>query len=319
MYHVNPIITSTFHIEYPTSMYTVKPISTDHFNKCNNLNAIGSESADVSEKSSKKSNQDIVQQIDNILKTNNDMAELEARQEVILRHLKELKDRLLSMQKELKPHHKSAQSKAQQSTEIRTTQKPIDTTNLRDIVINANPSNVPYSLFALKKLWTDRLSLNIQFYIHSTVSSLTDRAKSFQDICTTHQPTATTSVNINFIWKNVNNIEMIIESLPIVGESNILRYLARIGPNEFNYESNGSNFNEIDSQLDLSELLIATPTAKDRQIILKNLNSFLGKNEYFGGKESHLNDLCLASAVRQATDEKELPPALLKWSRKVLD
>lgn len=111
---------------------------------------------------------------------------------------------------------------------------------------------------------------------------------------------------------------MINGPLPIVGESNILRYLARIGPNEFNYESNGSNSNEIDSQLDLSELLIAAPTAKERQVILKSLNAMLGKSEYFGGSEPRINDLCLASAVLQSTADKELPPTLLKWSRKVM-
>lgn len=111
---------------------------------------------------------------------------------------------------------------------------------------------------------------------------------------------------------------MINGPLPVIGESNILRYLARIGPNEFNYESNGSNSNEIDSQLDLSELLIAAPTAKDRQIILKSLNAMLGKNEFFGGTEPRVNDLCLASAILQSTADKELPPTLLKWSRKVM-
>lgn len=51
-------------------MYKMKPISTDHLNENhnNNLNVVGSKLADVSENSSKKPNQDIVQQIDNILK-----------------------------------------------------------------------------------------------------------------------------------------------------------------------------------------------------------------------------------------------------------
>lgn len=107
-------------------------------------------------------------------------------------------------------------------------------------------------------------------------------------------------------------------SWPVIGESNILRYLARLGPNEFNYELNGSNCNEIDGQLDLSELLIAAPTAKERQVILKNLNVILGKNEFFGGATPSINDFCLASAVCQSTTDKELPPSLLKWSRKVI-
>lgn len=192
------------------------------------------------------------------------------------------------------------------------------TANLRDIVINANPNNAPFSLFILRKLWTDRLSINLQFYTHSTVSSLSQSATHFQTICTAHQPTSGNTLTINFIWKNIDNIEMINGSVQVIGESNILRYLARIGPNEFNYETNGSNANEIDSRLDLSELLLAAPTAKDRQTILKSMSAVLGKNEFFGGNEPRIDDLCLASAVLQSTADKELPPTLLKWSRRVM-
>ncbi|XP_037032269.1 probable aminoacyl tRNA synthase complex-interacting multifunctional protein 2 isoform X2 [Bradysia coprophila] len=318
MYHIKPIISSNVHIELPTSMYQIKPISTDHLNDIhsNNLNVAGSNLADVSE----KPNRDIVQQINKILKSKSgDMEELEARQEIILKQLKELKERLMSMHKELNVCSKPAQSRVQQSSQTKTAQKPIDASNLRDIVINANPSNVPFSLVILKKLWTDRLSINIQFYTHSSVSSLSQSAVNFQHICTAHQSTSATALNVSLIWKNVDSIEMINGStLPIIGESNILRYLARIGPNEFNYETNGSNCNEIDSQLDLSEMLLAAETARDRQTIFKNLNATLGKNEYFGGSEPRINDLSLASAVLQSTAEKELPPTLLKWSRKVM-
>lgn len=52
------------------------------------------------------------------------MEELEARQEVILKQLKELKERLTSMHSEMKTCSKPAQSRPQQ---IRTTaQRPID-------------------------------------------------------------------------------------------------------------------------------------------------------------------------------------------------
>lgn len=70
MYHVKPIITSDIKIEYPTSMYKMKPISTDQFTETNNinLNIAGNGLADVSENPSKNPNRDIVQQINNILK-----------------------------------------------------------------------------------------------------------------------------------------------------------------------------------------------------------------------------------------------------------
>lgn len=159
MYHIKPIISSAIHIEYPTSMYKIKPISTDRLNENQNinLNVVGSKLADVSENSCKKSNRDIEQQINNILKvhfefqsiifasdsdqwvvkqivflfqqskgSDHEMEELEARQETILRHLKELKERLMSMHKELTTCSKPAQSRAQQPEKTRTVQKPID-------------------------------------------------------------------------------------------------------------------------------------------------------------------------------------------------
>lgn len=54
------------------------------------------------------------------------MEELEARQEIILRHLKDLKERLMSMHKELKTCGKPAQSKVQPFEQSRPSQKPID-------------------------------------------------------------------------------------------------------------------------------------------------------------------------------------------------
>jgi len=248
MYHTKPIISSDIHIEYPTSMYKMKPISTDNSTEIHKINLNFEVLADSRDSG---------------------MDELEVRQEVILRHLKELKERLMSMHKELKVCSKPSQP-TQAATATKTPQKSIDVTNLSDIVINANPNNVPFSLAILKKLWANRLSLTFQFYTHSTVSSLPQPAKDFQQIFVTHQPTSTTNLNISLIWKNIDAIEMINgSSSPVIGESNILRYLSRIGPHELNYESNGANCNEIDGQLDLSELLISAPTAKDRQVILK--------------------------------------------------
>jgi len=70
--------------------------------------------------------------------------------------------------------------------------------------------------------------------------------------------------------------------------------------------------------LDLGELLIASRNTKERQVILKSLNAKLGANEFFGGATPNIADLSLASAVLQSTADKELPPSLLKWSRKVI-
>jgi aminoacyl tRNA synthase complex-interacting multifunctional protein 2 len=72
---------------------------------------------------------------------------------------------------------------------------------LTDIVINASPDAIPYSLLTLKNLWKDRLNIEIQCYTHSTVASLSEEAKNFQNLVQNNQTTKLPKLKVVLIWK----------------------------------------------------------------------------------------------------------------------
>lgn len=139
--------------------------------------------------------------------------------------------------------------------------------------------------------------------------------------------TASPTLNITLIWKNVTNTELNCSSgsLPcsytINGEMNVLRYLMRIGPNEFAHESVPMQCSDIDATLDACHRLVRLKSgmAKEKQTILKFLCGKLGKNQYFSGDVVTLSDIAVSSTLKQCANAKELPPALAKWLAKVTD
>ena len=97
-----------------------------------------------------------------------------------------------------------AQSKQTVKKEASVKKEPINLKNVKDFVVNSSPSNVPYSILALKKLWIDRLHLEVEFYTHSTVSALSVEAIEFQNQVVAVKPSddKLPKLKITFIWKN---------------------------------------------------------------------------------------------------------------------
>lgn len=195
--------------------------------------------------------------------------------------------------------------------------------NLNDLVINVNPSTVPYSLLAIRNLWKGRLNIKIQCFSHSTISQVTDEVKQivekFQVDLSNDNSHPT--LNISLIWKNVGKNAELNSSqtlyVPIYGEVNIIRYLSRIGPNEFDYE-NDSNVNEIDIIFDLCYQLCNCSTILNRQNYIRALNNRL-KFDYFGNNCISLADIAVYSIVKQNKDVlKDLTPNLKKWYQKAM-
>lgn len=53
---------------------------------------------------------------------------------------------------------------------------------LSEVVVHANPQNIPYSLLAIRNIWQNRLYLEIECHSHSTVAKLPKQAIAFQDV-----------------------------------------------------------------------------------------------------------------------------------------
>lgn len=202
----------------------------------------------------------------------------------------------------------------------------MQTKHLQDVVINANPNNVPHSLLTLQKLWKNRLNLVVKCYTHSTIGQLAPSAQQFIQLIesSVNVSASVPTLNVALIWKDVPIIELQCAPttfIPLYGEANIIRYFSRVGPNEYGYDTLSIvQSAEIDSVLDIChELIVGATNSKDRQALLKKLNVKLGKESYFGGGDRiSVADIALYSAVRQLNvTAKDLTPTLNSWLKRI--
>lgn len=181
-------------------------------------------------------------------------------------------------------------------------------------------------MLALQKLWQNRLNLVVKCYTHSTIGQLTSSAQQFtQQIEKSADLSASLpTLHVALIWKDVAVIELQCAPttfIPLYGEINIIRYLSRVGPNEYGYDKLSIvQSAEIDSILDVChELVVVATNSRDRQALLKKLNVKLGQGSYFGGLDGiSVADIALLSALRQLNiSAKDLTPALNSWLKRI--
>uniref|UniRef100_A0A182Q9I0 AIMP2 thioredoxin-like domain-containing protein n=1 Tax=Anopheles farauti TaxID=69004 RepID=A0A182Q9I0_9DIPT len=309
MYHLPPVMKSDVVCEVPTCMYTLKPVSSYAYDPTAFTDILSGSSSGAPD-----------------LEEKEELRMLAERQQRVLQQLAELKKEILAMRTELKLSAPTApaQSSSALKSKAQLKAEPINLTYLQDFVVNASPEFVPYSLLALKNLWKDRLNLHVECFTHSTVPKLSEEALNFQNVITQSGTTATNlpQIKVTLIWKNVGAYTEMITSptsyVPICGEVNILRYLSRCGPSEFNYEQL-DNVDEVDSILDACYLLLNKQNVKQRQQILRTLGSKLGKLAGFGGEELSLCDIAFTSAVKQVqrTVAKDINPNMAKCMGRV--
>lgn len=192
------------------------------------------------------------------------------------------------------------------------------------MVVNVNPKNIPYSLATLQTLWRNRLNIVVQCYVHSTVAEVSSSAKEFANsIQQAKSNSALPTLNVSLIWKDVAVTELQCAPttfIPIFGEVNILRYLSRVGPNEYGYEHSIVGAAEIDSILDVCHQLTTASVHKERQAILKKFNVKLGQTDYFNGRTLGIVDVAFHSAIQQLNiTAKDLTPTLIKWQKRIND
>lgn len=175
---------------------------------------------------------------------------------------------------------------------------------LQDVVINANPSQIPYSLLALQDLWQNRLNLVVKCYTHSTVAKLPEAANRF--VRQLEQPPKDVSLptlNVAFIWKDVPVVELQCAPatfIPLYGEVNILRHFTRCGPNEFGYETAvlPERSAEIDALLDACHQLTVAPAKQQRDLYKKLVQRFNSTAAVYGN-EANIVDIAIFSVGQQ--------------------
>lgn len=285
MYQTKRIVSHDFPVELPKCMYTLKNIHSRN----------GMVDGAVDHVATENKKLDIFDQNNHKIPG---MAELEAKQEEILKQLAELKKQILSIKSDL---NVSAAGTAKLTTNFSSsTCAQITNDNLPDIVINVNPLNPPYSLQIIQRLLQDTITLAFTTHLHSTVSSLTEEARKLDSALVNFPPKSNApKLNIRLIWKTIgSNSELLVSHIPILGEVNMLRYLARAIKSPLNYDSE-SDCIEIDSLLDICYLLVRARTKTERSVLLQTINRSLGKAQWLVGRTQ-------ASVADIAADRKSV-------------
>lgn len=182
---------------------------------------------------------------------------------------------------------------------------------------------MPYSLLAFQNLWKERLNLIISCHTHSSVINLPEINVYFaKQLQKNKMNLLLPSLRVTLIWKDTNETQLSCAPktfTPILGEVNVVRYLTRVGPEEFNYaDSNIMESLFIDEVLDLCHHLLIIRNVKGRLTLLRQLSTQLGSRKFFGGSEIAASDIAVSSAFKELpVSNKDIAPNLNEWMKRV--
>lgn len=74
--------------------------------------------------------------------------------------------------------------------------------DLNDVVINASPKAIPYSLLCLKKSWASKIDLQVKCYTHSSIANVSQEARQFETDLAKENTKKVPVMKITLIWMN---------------------------------------------------------------------------------------------------------------------
>ncbi|XP_049867325.1 uncharacterized protein LOC126367704 isoform X1 [Pectinophora gossypiella] len=224
---------------------------------------------------------------------NKKMAELEQRQDQLLKKLDALYDRI----KTISSYCSDSTPQVSKAKEVK---QAISTPD--EIVVALNPDNLPWFINLFLK--ESSLTVNITWHIHSSVpKEKLPKINAFAKKLKNSNQGG--KVNVRLIFKSGSaDAELKLSSLsvPIVGNVNILRYLAYVYPNVLPY--NGDDY-YVDSLLDLCHQLEKAPEKK-REAIIKKL--FSQQKEWINENGFSIVDVAAYNVVKQWQNSSKYVP-----------
>ena len=141
----------------------------------------------------------------------------------------------------------------------------------KDIVIEMDPKHPCQSLVYLAKKMSQSLKILFTQHIHSSIQNRAEIPQDFWPTSNPQTPRLEHNMAMTLIWKS-NGLLPILKSSTgkkIMGEPNLLRYLARLTKDTQIYPETSSEVHWIDAQLDtLYEM--STTDKQSRTILAKN-------------------------------------------------
>ncbi|XP_005998430.1 aminoacyl tRNA synthase complex-interacting multifunctional protein 2 isoform X2 [Latimeria chalumnae] len=183
---------------------------------------------------------------------------------------------------------------------------------LRDIVINANPSQPPLSLLVLHALLCERYKVLSAIHVHSSVKSVPANLLScFGDQGKTYSR-QDYQLGFTLIWKDVPKPQMkfsVQNMCPIEGEGNIARFLFSL----LGQRHDALTSTLIDSWVDSVMFQLKEGGSKERAAVLRSLNSVLGKTPWLVGSDLTVADIVAFCALRQTGNANTAQANVQKW------
>ncbi|KAL4232221.1 positive regulation of aminoacyl-tRNA ligase [Mactra antiquata] len=294
MYKIEPFYDSTAKVELPNVMYSLQNVHTA------TSGSQASTPADL--------NMDPV-------------SALEARQERIISKLGELRKTLdqLAGQYEAAPASKTDKTSSTGASRVKQTSNVVIPnplgSGIHDIVINADPSSPPLSLFVLFEMLKQKFRVLATSYTHSSVtnidSKLCELIKSGSQVTRGDHDIA-----LSVVWKKVKyGPELVVSPAKqsvILGEVNIARYINRLLYPGFDTEDI-VEATTCDEWLDTAENQLINGNSKKRNAAVKSLNVRLKKNDWTVGSQFSLVDVVMWSALHQSQLVGGAPENVQKW------
>ncbi|XP_045189431.2 aminoacyl tRNA synthase complex-interacting multifunctional protein 2-like [Mercenaria mercenaria] len=294
MYKVEPFYEHSSKVELPNVMYTVK--------------SFYEPSASATEMNTSNLDQ---------------FSALELRQDKILTKLADLRqtlDQLTGRYQVTQPSSASVTKTVTTSPVKQTSDAKIKSplgSGIHDIVINADPSCPPLSLFVLFEMLKQKYKVLATSYIHSSVKadkSLCDIIKNGCQVTRGEHDIA-----LSVVWKKVERgPELIVSPAKqsvITGEVNIARYINRLLSPSFDTEDIVMA-TYWDEWLDVADMSLINGNTKQRTSAVKNLNARFKRNDWIVGPEFSLVDAVMWSALSQSPQAGSAPENVQKWMKR---
>ncbi|KAG6449470.1 hypothetical protein O3G_MSEX006103 [Manduca sexta] len=215
---------------------------------------------------------------------NKKMAELEQRQDELLKKLDFLYERIKAI---------SSNCKSSGSVNITLNKKTKPVLIPEEVVLVISPDYLPWYLNLLLKNSSD--PVNISYHSHSSVpNEKLPKIKAY--VSNLIKKTQSSKINLRLIFKCVSaDSELKLSSLeiPIVGNVNIMRYLSLAYPDIIPYDNSDHN---IDNLLDVVHVLERTPE-KNKEAAVKKI--FAQYDQWIYGNKFSIVDLATYNVIKQ--------------------
>ncbi|XP_022917781.2 probable aminoacyl tRNA synthase complex-interacting multifunctional protein 2 isoform X1 [Onthophagus taurus] len=304
MYAMRPLIDHNGPLELPQCMYKMRNLHSGR-----NGEVINDTGHVVVSKGNLDTFERVYQFLKNIKPPSN-MVEIAQRQDEILRQLNLLREQMVNLRTSLKCDDKGDLSVSSKKSNLKI--------GTYSAVININTTRPPYFLEILQKILQNVVILQITPHLHSSVNSWPNVIKNCLDrmekISVSNQNNLPV-ISLRVIVKNIDTqTQLTVSDETIIGEVNVLRYLARTIP-LLGYED--ANPFEIDPILDACYFIVEAKTksarAKYINFIFKKLVNKRTKDQWLCNEKNYTIADIAVYATFKYLDENELNVTLKKY------